>query len=425
MKKVLTILAREYRIRLRRPSFWVLTVLVPMALALLYALPVFTANHRAERALVLVVDQTGLFANGLQSTLEVGFKPMPSLDFAQRKMQEDKQVSAVLFIPMRETTIPHDAFLYHRGKSPSVELQSMIDGQLQILLRNALLEDVYNLEPSVYHSIETTHIRLRTQDAATGRESFAQVKSAVAVALAVLMVVALLLFGVQVMRSVQEERQNRVAEIIVSSVRPVELMVGKVTGVAFVALTQLALWVLLTAAAIGGIQAANPTLFAQARQQQAMHSLATKGAEATAQYAAPVNLVDEAVQGLTAIDLPLVAGMFLLFFLLGYLLYGAMLAALAACLDSDADALQWALLTGLPLLAVLALLPVLLRAADGTLAVVLGLVPFTAPVAMMARIPFGVPVWQVVVSAVILLVTFAAVAVLASRVYRRNILPRQ
>ena len=162
MKKVLTILAREYRMRLRRPSFWVLTVLVPVALALLYALPVFTANHRAERALVLVVDQTGLFANGLQSTLEVGFKPMPSLDFAQRKMQEDKQVSAVLFIPMRETTIPHDAFLYHRGKSPSVELQSMIDGQLQTLLRNALLEDVYNLEPSVYHSIETTHIRLRT-----------------------------------------------------------------------------------------------------------------------------------------------------------------------------------------------------------------------------------------------------------------------
>ena len=119
------------------------------------------------------------------------------------------------------------------------------------------------------------------------------------------------------------------------------------------------------------------------------------------------------------------AGMFLLFFLLGYLLYGAMLSALAARLDSDADALQWALLTGLPLFAVLALLPVLLRAADGTLAVVLGLVPFTAPVAMLVRIPFGVPVWQVVISAVILLVTFAAVAVLASRVYRRNILPRQ
>ena len=156
-----------------------------------------------------------------------------------------------------------------------------------------------------------------------------------------------------------------------------------------------------------------------------MHSLATKGAEATAQYAAPVNLVDEAVQGLTAIDLPLVAGMFLLFFLLGYLLYGAMLSALAARLDSDADALQWALLTGLPLFAVLALLPVLLRAADGTLAVVLGLVPFTAPVAMLVRIPFGVPVWQVVISSVILLVTFAAVAVLASRIYRRNILPRQ
>lgn len=418
MKKLLLILCREYRMRLRRPSFWVLTLLVPVVLAVLYALPVLAAQKGARQATVLVVDQTGLFEGALVSNDEVHFHSMPSLEYARREAGKD---DLILFIPLRETTIPRDAFLYYRGGSPSVALQSTVDGQLQTLLRNAILEDVYQVEPSVYHSVESANIKLHTQDAGSGKESFAGVKTVVAVVLAVLMVLALVLFGVQVMRSVQEEKQNRVAEVLASSVKPLQLLVGKVTGVALVAVTQLVLWIALIALAINGVQASAPDLFAQAREQQEHRALATKGVEATAQYDTPVQLVDETVRGLTAIQVPLVAAMFLLFFLLGYLLYGALLAALAARLDSDADALQWVLLMVLPLFAVLILTPLLLQNPSGALGVGFTLVPFTAPAAVMLRLPFGLPAWQVGLSVLLTLLLFAAAALLAARTYRRHL----
>lgn len=419
MKNLLLILGREYRLRLRKPSFWILSALIPLVLGVLYALPVVAAHHNVARTTVLVVDQTGLFEQGLRSTLEVGFKPMPSLEYARR--QAGKR-DLVLFIPLRETTIPRDAFLYYHGDSPSLVVQSHVNAQLQTLLRNAIMEDVYQLEPAVYHSVESTDIRLHIQDSATGRESFAKVKNTVALVLAILMVAALLLFGVQVMRSVQEEKQNRVAEVLATTVHPVHLLVGKTLGIALAALTQLLLWGLLSVLCIHGIQAAAPQLFAEARAQQAMHSIATKGVEATTQLDSTVQLVDETLQGLTAIQIPLVAGMFLLWFFLGYMLYGALVAALAARLESDTDAPQWVLLVGSPMLVVLILSPLLLRAPSSALAVWLTLVPFTAPAAAMLRLPFGLPIWQIILGALLLLLCFTMAAWWAARSYRRHLL---
>ena len=421
MKKTLLILAREYRLRLRRPSFWVLTLLVPLLLAALYALPVIAANRNAEQAEVLVVDETGLFSHALRPTDEVAFRSMPDLDYARRQMDDDAHIAAILYIPMRETTIPRDAFLYHHSSTPPLALQQYIGGQLQMLLRNAILEDVYGLDPEVYRSVSTTDIRLHTRDAATGHESFARVKGVLATVLAVLMVLALIVFGVQVMRSVQEEKATRVAEVVAASVHPVQLMVGKISGVALTAVTQLVLWTLLTAAAIGGIQHANPDLFAQAREQQTARTIASKGQDATIQYNTSVTLVDETVQGLTAINLPLVAGVFLAFFLLGYLLYGALLAALAARLDSDADALQWVLLLLSPLIVSLMLTPLVLQSPDGALAQWLTFLPFTAPAAVVLRLPFGIGLGAIVLAALLTALLFALAAVAAARSYKCNL----
>lgn len=416
MKKTFVIIAREYGLRLRKPAFWVITLLVPLLVAALYALPVISAQRGGKAATVHVVDQTGLFMNGLRSTEQVSFVLQPDLEQARNRRDKD---DIILFIPMRETTIPHDAFLYYHGSAPSLAVQSAVDDQLQQLLRNAIMEDVYQVEPAVFHSVESTHISLHAQDAATGRESFARTKSVVAVVLAALMVLALVLFGVQVMRSVQEEKQNRVAEVIASSVRPVQLLVGKVAGVALTALTQLTLWIMLTTAAIGTVQAAAPELFAQARQQQEHRVLASKGTDATAQYNGTVQLVDETVQGLTAINLPLVAILFVVFFLLGYMLYGSLLAALAARLDSDADALQWTLLVASPLLLTLIVAPFAVSRSA-----FLALFPLTAPVAVMLQLPFGIAVWQIITAAVLMLVTSAAAAILAANSYRRHLLTK-
>lgn len=422
MKKLLLILSREYRLRLRRPSFWVLTLLVPLLLAALYALPVVVASGEKEQAEVLVVDETGLFENGLRPTPEVAFRRMPSLDYARRTMDTSDRVAAILFIPMREFTIPRDAFFYHRSSTPPLALQSLVDSQLQMLLRNAIIEGVYHLEPSVYHSVESTNIRLHSHDAVTGRESFARVKSVLSVVLAALMVLALIVFGVQVMRSVREEKNSRVVEVVIASVRPLQLLVGKVVAVSLAALTQLALWVVLTALAVSLVRSSSPELFAYAEQQLEAPSVASKGTEATLQYAAPLSLPDEAMQGLAAVDLPTVAALFALFFLLGLLLYGALLAALASRLDPDADTLQWTLVAASPMLLVLVLAPWLLQQPAGTLAQCFTLIPFTAPAAAMLRLPFGIGTLQLALAVLLLLASFFLAALLAARTYRRHLL---
>ena len=422
MKKLLLILSREYRLRLRRPSFWVLTLLVPLLLAALYAMPVVVASGEKEQTEVLVVDETGLFENGLRPTPEVSFRRMPSLDYARRTMDTSDRVAAILFIPMREFTIPRDAFFYHRSSTPPLALQSLVDSQLQMLLRNAIIEGVYHLEPSVYHSVESTNIRLHPHDAVTGRESFARVKSVLAVVLAALMVLALIVFGVQVMRSVREEKNSRVVEVVIASVRPLQLLVGKVVAVSLAALTQLALWVVLTALAVSLVRSSSPDLFAYAEQQLEAPSVASKGTEATLQYAAPLSLPDEAMQGLAAVDLPTVAALFALFFLLGLLLYGALLAALASRLDPDADTLQWTLVVASPMLLVLVLSPWLLQQPAGTLAQCFTLIPFTAPAAAMLRLPFGIGTLQLALAVLLLLASFFLAALLAARTYRRHLL---
>ena len=422
MKKLLLILSREYRLRLRRPSFWVLTLLVPLLLAALYAMPVVVASGEKEQAEVLVVDETGLFENGLRPTPEVAFRRMPSLDYARRTMDTSDRVAAILFIPMREFTIPRDAFFYHRSSTPPLALQSLVDSQLQMLLRNAIIEGVYHLEPSVYHSVESTNIRLHPHDAVTGRESFARVKSVLSVVLAALMVLALIVFGVQVMRSVREEKNSRVVEVVIASVRPLQLLVGKVVAVSLAALTQLALWVVLTALAVSLVRSSSPELFAYAEQQLEAPSVASKGTEATLQYAAPLSLPDEAMQGLAAVDLPTGAALFALFFLLGLLLYGALLAALASRLDPDADTLQWTLVVASPMLLVLVLSPWLLQQPAGTLAQCFTLIPFTAPAAAMLRLPFGIGTLQLALAVLLLLASFFLAALLAARTYRRHLL---
>lgn len=424
MRKLFVIISREYRMRLRRPAFWVLTLLVPPLLAALYAIPVIAASEASDRASVLVVDETGLFGS-LQSTDEVAFQPQPDLTHARQRMTEADSVAAILFIPSRQNgEVPRDAFLYHRSNRPPQAVVNAANSQLQLLLRRSILADVYaQLDPAQHRSVENTGIRIHTLDADSGRESFATVKTVAASVLAVLMVLALLVFGIQVMRSVQEEKATRVAEVVASSAKAVQLLTGKLVGIALAAVTQLVLWGLLTAAAIGLIQKTHSDLFTQARaQQEATLSVATKGVEATAQYNSPVQLVDETVQGLTAINLPLVASIFFLFFLLGYLLYGALLAALAARLDSDADALQWVLVILSPLLLTLLLIPLLLNATGGALATLLTYIPFTAPATVLLRLPFGIGITDVTLTALLMLLCFAAASLLAARTYKRHLI---
>ena len=424
MKKILLIISREYLSRVKKKSFWILTLVVPVLLASLYAIPIYMAVRPQEKAMVLVVDDTGLFDGAFKSTKEITYRSAGSVDYAQRRMEAEDSVVAVLYIPARETTIPNDAFLYYKGKVPSANLQSDLSEQLQSNLRTIILQDVHGITQEEFDQVNATRIKLHTKDLETGKEAFTEVKMAIGLALGLIIFFVVMTFGAQVMTGVSEEKTSRIVEVIVSSVKPFQLMMGKVIGIGFVGLTQFALWLVLSAVGFVGIQASYPELFEAAKSRQNMTEVATKGTDMMDQMQAlnDAPMVTELVQGLTAIDFPLIISMFLIYFVLGYLFYATLYAGIGALVDSDTNAQQFSLPVTIPLLLVMIMMPAIINEPSGSIATWLSIIPFTSPVAMLIRIPFGVPIWHAALSVGLLLLFVPLNTWIAGRIYKRGIL---
>lgn len=424
MKKILLIISREYLTRVKKKSFWILTILVPVLLASLYAVPIYMAMKPQEKSTVMVVDDTGLFDGAFKSSKEIVYRSAGSVDYAQRRMEEEDSVTAVIYIPARETTIPGDAFLYYKGKVPSANLQSDVSEQLQSHLRTVILQDVHGITQEEFDKVNSTRIKVHTKDLETGKEGFLKIKMVIGMVLSVIIFFVVFTFGSQVMTGVSEEKTSRIVEVIMSSVKPFQLMMGKVVGIGLVGLTQFALWIVLSMVGLVGIQAANPDLFEAAKARQNMTEVATKGIDATEQMQALADApaVTEMVQGLTAINFPLIISMFLVFFILGYLFYGTLFAAIGALVDSDTNAQQFSLPVTIPLLLTMIMMPAMLNEPSGSLSVWMSMIPFTSPMAMMIRIPFGIPLWQAAVSVGLLAISVPLSTWVAGRIYKRGIL---
>ena len=433
MNKILLVIQREYLTRVKKPSFWVLTIVVPILLAGVYAIPIILASRPIEHAHVLLVDDTGLFQGQFRSGRDITYHEAGSIEYARRELQQHDSLDAIVYIPARETTLPRDAYLYYRSDAPSLTVQTDAQNQLQEILRNSILLDVHGLTPEDYALLTSTHIKLRPQDIETGRDGFLQVKIVVGVLLAFLVFMAVFMFGSQVMRGVMEEKTSRIVEVIVCSVKPFQLMMGKVVGIGLVGLTQFALWVLLSGIAVVGVQASNADLFQQATAHQT--EIASKGTEATTQYEAEQaraaeyeagqgidNSVKELIEGLTGINFAMLIVLFVFYFVFGYLLYASFFAAAGSLVDNETDSQQFTLPMTVPLILTLLLMPAMVGQPSGSLSVWLSIIPFTSPVAMLMRIPFGVPVWQVALSMLLLLITFPLCIWAAAKVYRSAIL---
>ena len=435
MNKILLVIQREYLTRVKKPSFWILTIVVPILLAGVYAIPIIMAARPLEHAHVLVVDDTGLFQGQFRSGRDITYHEAGSIDYARRQLEQHDSLDAIVYIPARETTLPRDAYLYYRTDAPSMTVQGDVNSQLQEILRNRILLDVHGLTPDDYTMLTSTHIKLRTQDIETGRDSFLMIKTALGIILAMLVFVAVFMFGSQVMRGVMEEKTSRIVEVIVCSVKPFQLMMGKVVGIGLVGLTQFALWVLLSSFAVAGIQLTNADLFEQAARNSNRSEIATKGTEATTQYQTAQDQtaqyeagegidrsIQDLIQGLSDINYSLIILLFIFYFVFGYLLYASLFAAAGSLVDNDTDSQQFTLPLTIPLLLSILLLPSMLNQPSGDLSVWLSIIPFTSPVAMLLRIPFGVPAWQVLLSMLLLLATFPLCIWAAARVYHSAIL---
>lgn len=419
MSNISIIIGREFNERVRKKSFIITTLLMPMLMLVLMAAPALIMNFsKGELKRIAVIDESGLVAPALESNEEIAYEPTSlTTDEARRELTD---FFGVLYIGSDILQNSSNVRLY-ANSSTSLSIESDITGQIERILEAEKLKNYHidNLQ-QILDEVKTT-VTLQTFRNDKSQEEDAQSQSsAVATAtgyiLGFVLYMFLLIYGSMVMQSVIEEKNNRVLEVIVSSVRPFELMMGKILGVAAVAVVQVLIWGVL-------IVVAGSVVMPQLMPADAMASV----------QAMQQGMPDAAMGGMDSDMLQIVAALtdlgyivkifvcLLLFIVGGYLLYSAMFAAVGSAVDNVQDASQLQMPVTLPIILALLMMIAVIKDPNSPLAFWFSLIPFTSPVVMMARIPYGIPAWEVALSLVLLYASFVAMVWLAGKIYRVGI----
>jgi ABC-2 type transport system permease protein len=398
MNKVLLIIQREYMVRVKKKSFIVMIFVVPgliLAMSGAIALIAKSSGQLSSQQQVLVKDESGIFAGKFQNVNNIKFETTDqSVSAAEKAIKKDENITLLKIAKDYKAT---DSVEIFSTKKPAIALTSELEKQLNDIAENdALIK--HHIDTAILRSTKS-NISLNTIDITdTGdKKSSVGAAAGVGIACAILIYLSLFIYGAQVMRGVIEEKTSRIVEVIVSSVKPFQLMLGKIIGVGLVGLTQFFAWIVLSivASKIVGSSFSSP--------QSSMVGL---------------------LSALKTIQFSYILGVFIFYFLTGYLLYSALFAAVGSAVDSETETQQFMFPITLPLLFTYVLsVSVLFQAPDSSLAVWLSIIPFTAPVAMMVRIPFGgVAPWQLGLSMFMMVVGFLFATWVAARIYRVGIL---
>ena len=418
--KIGIIIEREYLTRVKKRSFLLITFLAPLFFAALMFLPAILMTQSdkfEERRIIAVCDESTLFTNRLEeSDINTFLYINKNIDEA-KSLVKDGEYDAVLYIPATTLNVPTNAEIYSMKQLPMSLTSHIRSSMKQVVEHEKLMAS--GIDPAIVKasatSINLQSIKMSEKEGE--QKSFGEFEFILGLFLALIIYFVIFIFGGQVMRGVIEEKTNRIIEVIVSSVKPFELMMGKIIGIALVGLTQFLLWGVLTLAISGIASAFLPT--------QDVFSAGTVMTEQIAE--AGVNPTDdstltEVFEVINSINFKDILWCFLLYFIGGYFLYSAMFAAVGAAVDNETDTQQFA--TPISLLLVIPMIcsSLIANAPDSSLAFWMSMIPFTSPVGMMLRIPFGVPIWQIALSVTILFITFIIFTWLASKVYRTGIL---
>jgi ABC-2 type transport system permease protein len=437
MKKIWLIIQREYLTRVKKRSFIVMTILGPLLMAGIMIVPIWLATNSNEMKTVGVIDQTGIFFEKFKNTDNIRFHYMVS-DIASAKSNFKKSGDyALLVIPKTEVALPTNAILYSNGQV-NLNVKSYIHGvmtkQVEDLKLQARLNDLQKGSQTpvnvddILRSIKTTVdvSTMKIDEEGNESKSYTEVSMVVGIFGGILIYMFIFMFGSQVMRGVIEEKTSRIVEVIISSVKPFQLMMGKVIGVAMVGLTQFLLWVGLTFVIItavvtpmtsksDGVKTVTEQVSNQAR---VMDPVAAKELQPKQQQEG----VNEVLDAINSINFPVMIGSFLFFFLFGYLMYAALFAGIGGAVDSEADTQQFMLPMTAPLILAMVLAQFIIQEPTGPIAFWLSIFPLTSPVVMMVRIPFGVPYWEVALSMALLILGFVGATWMAAKIYRTGIL---
>jgi ABC-2 type transport system permease protein len=438
MKKIPLIIQREYLTRVRKRSFIVMTILGPLLMAAVVIVPIYLATISNELKSVAVIDETGLFFEKFKDSDNIKFHYLLT-DITSAKENFSKSGDyALLYIPKTDLSLPENVVLYSKSQvniNVKSYIKNVMSRQIEQLKLEVKLNDLQkgsdnqvstdDILRSIKSSVSINTIKIGANGAE--EKSYPEVSMVLGLFSGILIYFFIFLFGSQVMRGVIEEKTSRIVEVIVSSVKPFELMMGKIIGVGLVGLTQFLLWVVLTFGIVTAVTSSfsskiSPRSSGQVMSQTGQALGADKLSTASDTITVDKNNVNEVLDAINTIDFPVMIGSFLFFFLFGYLVYAALFAAIGSAVDSEADTQQFMLPVTIPLIFAIVMAQYIMQEPQSQLAFWLSMFPLTSPVIMMVRIPFGVPWLQVISSMLILVAGFFAATWMAGKIYRTGIL---
>ena len=441
-----TVIGREYLTRVKKKSFLVTTFLVPVIFAAsMVAIGFIMAGTKERRQDVAVVDRSGIVMSHLEDTERLTFADYSSEDPESVKARLREYGKDVLVVVSPLDTVKRTVSVQTYSKDPlGVDFTSGLaakvnDAVEEYRVRQYGIDNLSQIMEEVKANVKVTEYTMDDKGNETISES--GIYMVISMLLGIIIWLFIMMFGGQVMSSVIEEKTSRVVEVLISSVKAIDLMFGKIVGVALVALTQFFLWIVLTAvltsaatAFVGKDMLAgmsdNPEMMAQTMgvTPDQMQSLggAPAGLDAAADStdvaAGGPDGMSVVVKTLLNIPWAKLVISFLIYFILGYLLYASMFAAVGSAVENEGDSQQLQMPLTIPLMIAYFIILMAYRNPDSGIVVWGSMIPFTSPIVMLARIPYGVPMWQLVVSIALLLVTFLGCAWLSAKIYKVGIL---
>ena len=421
MRNIFLITKREYLTQVKKKSFVLLTLLAPVLMIGFAALIAFMFKANESSSTFNVIDKSGLFVGNLKNTNQIKYVFVPEVNEKSlvATLKDMNGIEGLLIIPELKNQNYDEVQKESKlliNKKIGFDTKVKVSNDLSKIIRKEKIKTLGISEDQMKNLDQ--NFELNTQNVVDNKSSDSDLSFGVKSILAMVMMYAVFMFiiiyGVRVMRSVLEEKNNRVVEIIISSVKPFELMMGKILGVTLVALTQFSIWI--TMSVIGALFL--NTGFSALKDQ-------IPGGEKSTEMIEKFDLqqtAGEVSHILLDMNVPVIIGVFIIFFLLGYIFYSSMYAAIGSAVDNETETQQFTMFAIIPLMLGMYGSFTIMKNPEGPLGFWLSMIPFTSPGAMIARIPFGVPPWQIALSVSLLLVSTVLMIYIAGKVYRVGIL---
>jgi ABC-2 type transport system permease protein len=427
MNKVWLIIQREFLTRVKKKSFLIATIVVPLVIPAIIGGLIYIMMKEAESAkpdTVMVVDESGQFnLDSTKNTKRFIFVPLQLPVEQAKKAYNETKDFALLYLPKFDINKPEGLVIYTQ-ENPSIEKVADLESILADRVRDLKLRE-FKIDKEILKNLKTNINLKQINLTKSGEEksSNSGILYGLGFMLGIMIYIFVLVYGIQIMQGVIDEKTSKVVEVIVSSVKPFQLMLGKIVGIAAVGVLQFLIWIILITFLSSGVLGYFGLKMPQKQAMEQVQKKMQQNEDMKQAMDQQNSKMNEILGNLGEIPFMKIALVFVFYFIGGYLLYGALFAAVGSAVESMQESQQFQFPITMPLLiGYLGLFMFILRDPHGPVSFWLSIIPFTSPVAMVGRIAFDVPVWQLILSMVLLIGGFILTTWIAGRIYRVGIL---